>query len=366
MNEHLARAVINLLAIAILDYMIKKNDLFDDKQRKPLLRVVLAVAIVIIAEAITLSFIKPIRTHRTVNLVFNAVGFGISPFVPLLMAKAFERQKSRAELLYYFPAAINLILASLSPAYGFIYHYSAVNEYFRGPFFSYYVFSYLFGIGSFLIGTLRQLNVYQNKNKAVLLGLVLLTLVGTGFQIVWPGILSTWPTVTLVIILSYTYYNELLEVHDVMTNVYNRRAYAQHLLRFVKGGRGAIILFDVDDFKQVNDGYGHLYGDNCLQLIAGHIRDSFAPVGLAYRIGGDEFSVLSSCMAEKNLLRAEADFLEKMAQARSSDPRIPWVSFGHAFYDSAVLNIDEAITKADQQLFRHKESRKRADRVKHF
>lgn len=366
MNEHLARAIINFLSITILGYMIKNNGLLDNKQRRSLLHVVLAVSVAIIAEAVTVSFVSPIGWHLTVSLVFNAIGFGISPFVPLLMARAFDRQMSKTRLVYYFPATINLVLSLLSPLYGFIYHHSLANDYFRGPFFYFYVFSYLFGIVCFLISTLRHLNVYQNRNKPVLFGLVLLTLVGTSIQVIWSEIPSSWSTVTLVIILGYTYYNELLEQHDIMTNLFNRRAYAQHLTRFAKEGHGSIILFDVDDFKEINDRYGHQYGDACLQLVATNLRDSFAQVGPGYRIGGDEFCVLSTCTEEKTLQKAQSNFLETMARARSADPRIPWVSFGHAFYDAASSKVEEVTTIADQQLYRYKKQRKSQQGVKHL
>ena len=53
-----------------------------------------------------------------------------------------------------------------------------------------------------------------------------------------------------------------------------------------------LIVFDVDDFKHVNDVYGHVKGDLCLSVIANCIKGAYAQYGYCYRIGGDEFCVL--------------------------------------------------------------------------
>ena len=52
---------------------------------------------------------------------------------------------------------------------------------------------------------------------------------------------------------------------------------------------GMLIVFDVDDFKHVNDVYGHVKGDLCLSIIADCIKKAYAKYGYCYRVGGDEF-----------------------------------------------------------------------------
>ena len=55
---------------------------------------------------------------------------------------------------------------------------------------------------------------------------------------------------------------------------------------------GMLIVFDVDDFKHVNDVYGHVKGDLCLSIIANCIKKAYAKYGYCYRIGGDEFAAI--------------------------------------------------------------------------
>ena len=90
---------------------------------------------------------------------------------------------------------------------------------------------------------------------------------------------------------------ELLSRHarlDDLTGVGNRRALEVFLGDLDRRGvrQIALILLDVDRFKEVNDRYGHLAGDSVLVAIAGILQQSVRPCDLAVRLGGDEFAVV--------------------------------------------------------------------------
>lgn len=79
--------------------------------------------------------------------------------------------------------------------------------------------------------------------------------------------------------------------HDALTGLLNRGAYDM-LMDSVDTKHMALILVDVDDFKGVNDSYGHAVGDRVLKRVAEILRGSFRSVDLICRIGGDEFVVV--------------------------------------------------------------------------
>jgi diguanylate cyclase (GGDEF)-like protein len=84
---------------------------------------------------------------------------------------------------------------------------------------------------------------------------------------------------------------------DALTGLYNQRYFHETLrrevLRAQRYGRNlALIVFDLDDFKAVNDRIGHLAGDSVLSQIAESLRDAARSVDIACRIGGDEFAVI--------------------------------------------------------------------------
>lgn len=79
---------------------------------------------------------------------------------------------------------------------------------------------------------------------------------------------------------------------DVMTGLANRSQFQARLAELDTRPIGALLLADLDHFKQINDTYGHALGDECLKEAALRLRDACAGAELVARIGGDEFAVL--------------------------------------------------------------------------
>ena len=85
--------------------------------------------------------------------------------------------------------------------------------------------------------------------------------------------------------------------HDVLTGLANRRRFDQELAKHLEhcrryGPNGAVLLLDLDNFKQVNDTLGHGAGDELLITIAGLLRREVRSTDLVARLGGDEFAIL--------------------------------------------------------------------------
>lgn len=88
-----------------------------------------------------------------------------------------------------------------------------------------------------------------------------------------------------------------LAEHDALTGLTNRAVYQNVFLNGLRSQPGitplgALVLFDLDGFKQVNDRYGHAAGDACLRAVAQRLADAFPDAPMVARIGGDEFAVL--------------------------------------------------------------------------
>jgi diguanylate cyclase (GGDEF)-like protein len=96
---------------------------------------------------------------------------------------------------------------------------------------------------------------------------------------------------------------------DTLTGLGNRRAFDQGLETRLDAasetGRGVVlVLFDLDDFKAVNDVLGHSAGDAVLQIVARHLRETAAPNDLVVRLGGDEFAVVREARGLDDYLAA--------------------------------------------------------------
>ncbi|BEL12666.1 bifunctional diguanylate cyclase/phosphodiesterase [Actinoplanes sichuanensis] len=93
--------------------------------------------------------------------------------------------------------------------------------------------------------------------------------------------------------------------HDALTGIGSRSAYTAELAARLDTGEPFVVaLLDLDDFKEVNDRYGHTTGDALLQTISHRLRDRLRPEDTVARLGGDEFTLLLPGMTE-----ADADLL---------------------------------------------------------
>jgi len=151
-----------------------------------------------------------------------------------------------------------------------------------------------------------------------------------------------------------------LAITDPLTNIYNRRQFFlladRELERARRGARGpAVILFDLDHFKQINDRYGHLVGDQVLQSFARCCSDTLRERDILARYGGEEFAILlPDTDAEQARQAAERlrQVVEEAAFDTDKGPMRITSSFGVvAFSTEPGLTVDRLLDRADQALF---------------
>jgi two-component system cell cycle response regulator len=149
-----------------------------------------------------------------------------------------------------------------------------------------------------------------------------------------------------------------LVARDGLTEIFNKRKYEEEVQReFARARRHtrslSLILFDVDQFKRINDSYGHLCGDFVLKRIASTAREIARPEDVLARVGGDEFAIL---LPETGLEGARAlaerlhDKVEKL-EHRYGDCEIDVrCTFGVALLTSNMEGPQDLYESADQAL----------------
>ena len=162
-----------------------------------------------------------------------------------------------------------------------------------------------------------------------------------------------------------------LAERDSLTGLYNRHRFQEELARMMvevdrRHSFGALLFFDLDEFKYVNDAFGHRAGDAMLIRVAGEVSSLIRRNEIFSRLGGDEFAVLLPDADEK-----EAAMLgERIVRAISQIPfrfegqniRLT-TSLGIALYPIHAANVEELIAHADTAMYQAKEAGKNAWRV---
>lgn len=145
--------------------------------------------------------------------------------------------------------------------------------------------------------------------------------------------------------------------HDPLTQLLNRGSYDRILNLFLNdGSRFALILVDIDTFKQVNDTYGHAVGDIILKKVAGLLTEVFRSIDYVCRIGGDEFAVIMVEMTRDLAYTILDKITEANRRLAIAEPGVPPVSLsaGAAFTDGLEKQIT-LFKAADQALYYTKE-----------
>lgn len=153
---------------------------------------------------------------------------------------------------------------------------------------------------------------------------------------------------------------EHLAHHDPLTGLPNRRHFMESLTgmladKAARGGRFALLLLDLDGFKEVNDALGHPVGDDLLVMVADRLRGALGSEhgGFLARLGGDEFAVVLRGAGADDAKAAARGLRRAVRQAYDlCDMRIEiGVSIGYALYPEHGLDAPTLLRRADVAMY---------------
>lgn len=149
---------------------------------------------------------------------------------------------------------------------------------------------------------------------------------------------------------------------DLMTELYNKVT-AERLIGSLLAnntGFNALMIVDIDNFKYVNDTYGHLTGDRTICAIAELLSGYFRKTDIIGRIGGDEFVVFMIGVPSKDLARQKADSFANLIKYQPNiKPHVNvTVSIGLSISDPRPYTYEELFKQADQALYQAKRNGK--------
>jgi diguanylate cyclase (GGDEF)-like protein/PAS domain S-box-containing protein len=155
---------------------------------------------------------------------------------------------------------------------------------------------------------------------------------------------------------------EFLVDHDFLTGLSNRRRFEQELAQEVEraaryGAAGAVLLIDLDNFKEVNDRFGHMAGDDLLKGVAGLLRHRMRHTDTLARVGGDEFAVLLPHTGADQAQVVADEFVKALgrqtAVLATQSIRIT-ASVGVALFDQA--GTKDVLARADLAMYEAKQA----------
>lgn len=269
---------------------------------------------------------------------------------------------------YVIPFLINAVLSVMSLFTGWLYTIDANNTYARGPYFWVMALAALiYLLYSFGLAVKDVLKHGWKTNTNVNIHLVIFPIgiiVASVLQILFFGLSIIWVCTMIAIASIYINIQNTETSTDHLTGLYNRRRLDEHFIRKSKVRKADQVLFaimiDLDDFKKINDQFGHATGDEALIVMSELLREACkGNEDFITRMGGDEFVILgerpNTEEVEKLMKR-----IDDLALAVHDQRQLVYAlkpSMGYSIYKSTDT-INTFFASADKAMYQNKLSRK--------
>ena len=301
----------------------------------------------------------------------SLVGFVFTLYVDYELYPDNKRLKRRLPF-YAILAVISELMTISSFWTGWIFVVDENNIYSRGSLFyvhTVFAFVYIIYILYLLLKYRRDCKLDHVMHRELhhrLLVLPILPCVGSIIQILIPGTPWVLPMTTIAILMNHITIQNGYMARDYLTGLYNRSQlenFMNYQIRNMKKGNYFfLILLDLDKFKEINDTYGHLVGDEALINAAKLIRGSCKKkTDYVARLGGDEFAIIGQCEnteAVDMIIKRMHEVVDQFNVANGK-PYTIMFSAGYAIHDgSEITTLDRMISIADSNMYKVKKAKK--------
>ncbi len=271
----------------------------------------------------------------------------LSPLLPLIVGRVFKKY-SHMNMIYGLVFG-NIILHTLTISK---YIYISPNNILSLG--NIYIFDDLIFIICLILMSWNIYSFcknYQSINAYILILTVAIVIYSNFLRTLHPDYRVVWFAGTAGLIFVYAFYSALINKIDSLTYVLNRRCYESRFSNLNKDSY--IVLIDLNKFKEINDTYGHSFGDYILKEIADIIQKTYVKQGTCFRIGGDEFCVIAK-VANYDIESLNKQVNDAILEGRKQEPLLPLVAIGYGKYIYGVNTQEEAFEEADAMMYKSK------------
>lgn len=310
----------------------------------------------------------PGQAYHVILSIVNIILL-VSAFIPSILWLFFinyQVYKSRSRIIkmlriFLFPALISTALVVSSPLTGLVFYIDSDNVYHRGPyFFILLLTAYFTFVLSFIFIILNRKKL-DRKTLIPLLLFPIPLVIGGVVQGLFYGASLIWSGMTLSILIIYiTIQNRILST-DYLTGLFNRRQLDDYLNKKVNDHPGiskfSIMMIDIDDFKKINDTYGHYTGDRAIISAAKILKSSLGEDSFIARYAGDEFVVVLNITNKADLEYAVERIREnarKYNQGTSNPYKLNFSIGYDVFRSSNGMTLGQFIKHVDALMYNEK------------
>ncbi len=311
-----------------------------------------------------------LKEFLVLHKLVNVMGFMIAPSIPFLgyefckeWVNRYQKEKIKVNYLLLLPIFINGLGTLLSYNGGELFYITSENIYERGPlFFILPCVSYIY-FGYTLYFLYRQRKRFTVSELVIFSLFFIIPAVLTLIQLKYSIYLTTWNGTAIIIVVTYIFILNEQVYRDSLTGLGNRLSFEHYVqnIGIKKLNKLSIVYIDIDEFKTINDLYGHGAGDEAIKSFAHLLVESF-PLRQKkiIRLGGDEFIILLEWQPRDRVLAYIQNFAQQVDTYNNTqeNPYRLGFSYGMAFYTDVSESIYQLLETADQLMYEQKRSKK--------
>lgn len=369
---------VNIICILILLMILEKvrDENKTSKTYNIYLKLLISITLFLVCDLLAGVFIETMfLVSKFILLLSNSLYFlfgvlNVYYFNEYLGVRTEFIQDSKGKLFRVWPVLIVIIMLVVNLFVKNIFFIDEFNLYHQGKMlFLYYVISYFYFIDvivNFVTTWKKEKRSQQELKKLVILALLPLialivqifnhrtTLIGVGFTIS-----------VLMIFLDSVKSNSTI---DELTGINNRRAFNISANKLFSDNNNVMFLMlaDVNDFKKINDEYGHLMGDRALVDIAFMLKMAIKETKKNYflaRFGGDEFIIVGKYDNEDTIKELIDSIKKEEGLINNSNKSYKiTMSIGYAIKNNSHLSVDDLISEADAAMYANKKEIKKKNK----
>ncbi len=309
-----------------------------------------------ICEAVTILLDGAAVKFMPFHFLANYFGFLLTPVVLAFFASSigrFHRSKFASIGISAYFILYNVLVFSKQ-----LFFIDEQNIYHRGNLFYIYIIAYIVATLYLFYESFRYSSKGFLYHEIFAYFLCFLFLALTSLQVFFPKIYLTRITVVLLSCIYYAYNVEFSSLFDQLTGLLNHGTFQKKSAKIKH--QQIVVILDIDNFKFINDNYGHQYGDDCLSMVSRTIKLIFGSYGHCFRLGGDEFAIILRKNTDINALISR---FEKAITDQFENSKFPLtVSVGYSKYEDGEP-AEDAIKRADFNMYTAKNQRKKEHRT---
>ncbi|WP_394923173.1 GGDEF domain-containing protein [uncultured Robinsoniella sp.] len=335
-----------LTGLLFLLYLININYLFSKEQNR-LFRSAVFINVILIVVT-SFDFIFRMQADPSVwylRRITSFLNFSGGSIIPMLLMRIFYKDKFKK--IYYIPLLINAGICFISIFVKIVFYIGTDNSYDRGALFFLPAATTLFYLVLMIFFPAQKYDQGKKTEQITIAAIMVTIILSIYLEVEYRYYFLNYGFSALGIIIYYISQNINFFAIDSLTGAYNRQMFNLAISKTQSKQDCMLCLIDINNFKYINDTFGHEAGDEALIFFSEVIIKNMRKIATVYRTGGDEFMLMGKKESETVLKDAIEKSMRELGERKIS------FAYGMTHYQ-AVNDIQDALREIDKKMYENK------------